>query len=138
MSGLRVFCITSETGGSIVGVKTYNREFPLAWLAKVVTGLSKALTEADRLEGDLSVNPEAEGFCSDCGGAGFVVGPLEYASVESGCWCTNCEVGRRLVERIADIVTRAEAEDLPAGLPGSPLYQRRVNARRKDYAKTAS
>jgi hypothetical protein len=106
----------------------------------VVTGLSKALTEADCLKGDLSVNPEASGFCADCGGAGFVVEPLEYANVEAGCWCTNCDVGRRLVEKITDIVTRARAEDLPPGLPGSRLYQRQYPeaTEANGYAKTGS
>ncbi len=59
MSCLRVFCITPDSGGSIVGVETYNREFPLGWVTTVVTGLSNALTDTYCRNGGLSMNYEA-------------------------------------------------------------------------------
>jgi hypothetical protein len=43
------------------------------------------------------MNQEVAGFCPACGGAGFVVVPLEYADVETGSWCPHCG-GRLLFE----------------------------------------
>jgi len=124
-------------GGSIVRVKNVNPEFLLAWLTTVVTSPSNALTETECLKCDLSVNQEAAGFCPACGGSGVIVGPHEYANVESGCWCPRCEAGRRLLERIVGIIARARAEDRPARMLRSSVYQCHEREAQR-YAKDAN
>jgi hypothetical protein len=79
----------------------------------VVTGVSKALAGSYRGKDGLSLAREQCALCPVCAGLGFVVGLLEYPSMETGSCCPDCEAGWRLVERIAEIVSRNQAEDRP-------------------------
>ena len=77
----------------------------------MVTRVSRAL--AGSYSDGLSLGRERPGPCRKCAGVGFVVGLLEYPSIETGSCCPNCEAGWRLVEAIAEIVSRNQAEDRP-------------------------
>lgn len=129
------FCITPDSAGSIVGVNVQPR-IPFVWRTTLVTGLSNALSDPYCPGGDLSVNRQGAGYCLACGGVGFVVALLEYTNLESGCCCPHCEAGRRLNESIADMVTRARAEDRLARFLTTPLFRKEHDAQR--CAKAAS
>jgi hypothetical protein len=95
----------------MLGVETHNGEFSLACGATVVTGTSRARSDDDCRKRELSMNRERAGLCPACRSAGLAIAPIDCPGLESYCWCSDCETGRRFIHRITEIVVRDLAEE---------------------------
>jgi hypothetical protein len=86
----------------------------------VVSAISKAPADTYRRNGDSAANAESHELCTACSGTGSIAGLSDYPASENRHFCSHCEVGRRLINRIVEIAAQTRIEER-AGRKG---YQR--------------
>ncbi len=63
------------------------------------------------LEERLNSSPGAEDGCVECRGTGIVSYWSEFSYFEDRRSCRHCEAGFKIEQKIADIITRVQAEE---------------------------
>ncbi len=77
----------------------------------VVSAISKAIGDAYCRNGDSPVKAEVHEICTACGGTGSIAGMCDYPASENRHFCSYCEMGRRLIDRIIEITAQTRIEE---------------------------
>jgi hypothetical protein len=72
---------------------------------------ANALADTYHRNGDSPVNAEVQELCTACGGTGSIADLSDYPASENRHFCSYCEMGRRMINRIIEITTQTRIEE---------------------------